>query len=66
LREGNSYLLEKITIPAEAIQQIRLDLDISGISEATIFPDLEALSRELDALWRFHFSSATSPSKVTI
>ena len=46
----NPCLLEKITIPAEAVPEIRFELELSGISEATIFPDLEALSRELEIL----------------
>jgi FRG domain len=59
LQQRDPYLLERITIPAAAVSSIKSDLEFSGISEATIFPDLEALSRELDALWNMHFSSGT-------
>jgi len=57
LGQKNDYLLQKITIPAPAIPTINSELELSGISEATIFPDLEALSRELDSVWRSHFGA---------
>jgi hypothetical protein len=52
---GGPYLLESITIPSAVIPSIKSDLEFCGISEATIFPDLEALSRELDLLWKSSF-----------
>jgi hypothetical protein len=55
LGQQNNCLIEKITIPEHSIQQIRSELELSGISEATIFPDLEALSRELESVWESHF-----------
>jgi hypothetical protein len=55
----NPYLLEQITIPALAIPTIKSELELSGISEAAIFPDLEALGRELLAVWNSHFPPAT-------
>src|SRR5271157_1621106 len=58
----NPCLLEKITIPAEAVPAIRFELELSGISESTIFPDLVALSRELEILWSAHFGSPPAPS----
>ncbi len=51
LREKDEYLLDKIKIPADAVERIRSELELCGISEATIYPDLEALSRELDSVW---------------
>ena len=58
LGQQNNCLIEKITIPENSIQQIRLELELSGVSEATTFPDLEALSRELESVWESHFGSA--------
>jgi hypothetical protein len=49
LGQQHNYLIKKITIPENSIQQIKSELQLSGISEATIFPDLEALSRELES-----------------
>ncbi|MGA8659871.1 MAG: FRG domain-containing protein [Chthoniobacterales bacterium] len=57
LRRKSGYLLEKITIPADAVPAIRIELELSGISEATILPDLEALSRELEAVWKVYFGA---------
>jgi hypothetical protein len=54
-KRKNPYLLEQITIPALAIPTIKSELELSGISEATIFPDLEALGRELQAVWESLF-----------
>jgi hypothetical protein len=53
----DDHLLESIVIRADAVDEIRSELELSGISEATIFPDLEALSRELSAVWRYHFGT---------
>jgi FRG domain len=57
LGQTNSYLLERIIIPAASVPTIKSELELSGISETTIFPDLEALSRELDAVWKSHFGA---------
>jgi hypothetical protein len=57
LGKKNDYLLEKITIPADSVPTIKSELDLSGISETTIFPDLEALSRELGAVWKSRFGA---------
>jgi hypothetical protein len=59
-KRKNPYLLEQITIPALAIPTIKSELELSGISEATIFPDLEALSRELQSVWRSHFGTPSA------
>jgi hypothetical protein len=45
-KEPDSRLI-KVTIPAEQIDQIIDDLATYGITETTVFPDLEGLSREL-------------------
>lgn len=39
--------LAKFNIEYKAIPQIKRDLKLAGISESTIFPDLEGLGREL-------------------
>lgn len=39
--------LVKYDLKKEAIPQIKRDLRLAGISEETIFPDLEGLGREL-------------------
>jgi hypothetical protein len=42
----------KVVIPSFRAQAIRRELDTCGIDDATIFPDLEGLSRTLVARWR--------------
>jgi hypothetical protein len=44
--------LAKITIPAWAVPEIRLELEGAGIDEVTIFPDLTGLGRTIAARWR--------------
>lgn len=44
--------LVKVVIPSFRVTAIRRELDGCGIDEATIFPDLEGLSRSLSAKWR--------------
>jgi len=44
--------LLKIRIPSFRVQAIRRELEASGIDEATIFPDLDGLSRYLSLKWR--------------
>jgi hypothetical protein len=61
LAKGKLCLLECITIPADAIPQIRFELELSGISETTIFPDLEGLSRELEGVWKSYFVAPEKP-----
>lgn len=43
--------LAKIVIPKEYINQVLNDLRTCGIRETSVFPDLEALSRELSDEW---------------
>jgi len=43
--------LVKIEIRQSGVKQIRKDLALCGIAEATVFPDLDGLSRELT--WEF-------------
>jgi hypothetical protein len=43
--------LVKVEIRQSGIKQIRKDLAFCGIAEATVFPDLDGLSRELT--WEF-------------
>jgi hypothetical protein len=57
LGKKDDYLLQKIIIPADSVPTIKSELELSGISEATIFPDLEALSRELEAVWKSRFGA---------
>jgi len=39
--------IEKIEIVGESVSKIRDDLEISGVTETSVFPDLDALVREL-------------------
>jgi hypothetical protein len=43
--------LLKISIARKAVAQVRDDLETCGITETTLFPDLEALGRELRRRW---------------
>ncbi|HEV2177357.1 MAG TPA: FRG domain-containing protein [Terriglobia bacterium] len=45
------FRLAKIVIASSAIEGIREDLESCGISEMTVFPDLEGLSRDLVRQW---------------
>jgi len=47
LSDGFESRLAKIVVPATAAPSIAGDLERCGISETMVFPDLEALSREL-------------------
>jgi len=58
LRERNDSVLGKIIIPAGSVPKIKSELELAGISEITIFPDLEALSRELTAVWKSRFGAS--------
>jgi len=49
-RDGSR--LVKIIIPRRSIESIVKDLASCGISETTVYPDLEGLSRELTLKWR--------------
>lgn len=49
-RQYNKHLA-KIVIPKEACIQIRRDLRYAGISEFTLFPDLDGLSRDISATY---------------
>jgi len=49
--EEESRLL-KIVIPSGKVQAMLEDLASCGITETTVYPDLEALSRELSRKWR--------------
>jgi hypothetical protein len=46
-------LLIKIVIPSINVPKIRRGLEICGIDEATIFPDLDGLGRCVSARWKF-------------
>lgn len=41
----------KIVIPDEAVWSIRAELDLAGIGDTTVFPDLDGLCRELRTVW---------------
>jgi hypothetical protein len=43
--------LAKIVIPSYCVLEISVDLRECGIDEATVFPDLEGLSRAINANW---------------
>jgi hypothetical protein len=45
-------LLIKIVIPASDVAKIRRELEIYGIDEVTIFPDLDGLGRCVGARWK--------------
>jgi hypothetical protein len=40
--------LEKITIPADFFEQLLVELDICGINEAQLFPNLAGLARHIN------------------
>jgi hypothetical protein len=40
--------IAKVAIPAHAFSRIRFDLDRLGVNDATLFPDLDGLSRHLN------------------
>jgi hypothetical protein len=44
--------LETITIEANSVASIRVELRESGVTESVVFPDLDGLGREVDQLWR--------------
>ena len=50
-KENNDFQLVKLKISAENANKIKKDLTKGGITESTLFPDLEGLAREL----RFEF-----------
>jgi len=51
LHDGGSGFLDKIVIPRSKTQEIKKELRGCGIDEMTIFPDLEGLSRAINARW---------------
>ena len=59
--ELDRYSLAKIIVPAYAAPSIRTALQIQGIDETTIFPDLQGLGRALVTKWRR--SRVESPHK---
>ena len=50
--EGDDLLI-KIVIPSINVTEIRRELEVYGIDEATIFPDLDGLGRCVSARWKF-------------
>jgi hypothetical protein len=46
-QEGASALLQRLVIPKEAKPRIRHELRLMGVTEATIFPDLDGLARDI-------------------
>jgi len=50
-QEDENGCVVKILVPAAKIHEIRRDLSVCGINEATIFPDLDGLGRSIDARW---------------
>jgi hypothetical protein len=40
-----------ITVVAESVAKMRIELRDAGITESVIFPDLDGLGRELKQLW---------------
>jgi hypothetical protein len=51
LLKKNDSKLRRILVKREAINDILEELEIGGISESTIFPDLDGLGRELKLTW---------------
>jgi hypothetical protein len=45
-------ILVKTVIPSFKVVDIRRELELAGIDESTIFPDLDGLSRSLSIKWR--------------
>jgi len=50
-QEDEKDCIVKILVPAADIEEIRRDLSMCGINEATIFPDLDGLGRSIGARW---------------
>ena len=50
-QEAENDCVVKIRVPFAKIDEIRRDLSMCGINEATIFPDLDGLGRSIDARW---------------
>jgi len=48
---GGKRHLVKVVIPRKRVPRVKRELATCGISETTVFPDLEGLSRELTANW---------------
>lgn len=48
--KGRGHLV-KIVIPRNRVVRIKRELSTCGITETTVFPDLEGLSRELTSSW---------------
>lgn len=63
LRNGREQLLFKIAIPSFRIRTMRKELEIQGIDEVIVFPDLDGLGRALCARWRLD-SPAPPHTKV--
>lgn len=55
----SSSRLVKIVLPVAAIEEMRNDLYTCGVSETTLFPDLEGLSRELTRFFTEEWQHAT-------
>jgi len=50
-KRKSRFKLAKLIIASGSVGAIREDLETCGISEVTVFPDLEGLSRELTHTW---------------
>jgi hypothetical protein len=57
LARGGDARLVKIVIPRRVVQRILEDLAACGVTETTVYPDLEALSREVSRKWQRRPSS---------
>jgi hypothetical protein len=40
-----------VTVDADSISKIRMELRDSGVTESVIFPDLDGLGREIKQRW---------------
>ncbi|MFZ0981211.1 MAG: FRG domain-containing protein [Candidatus Acidiferrales bacterium] len=49
---GEKDRLAKIILPSYAVAKIKQQLEIAGINEATVFPDLEGLGRRVSEDWQ--------------
>jgi hypothetical protein len=52
LRNDKERILVKIAIPSSRVRGMRKELEMHGIDELTVFPDLDGLGRAISARWK--------------
>jgi hypothetical protein len=65
LQDQEGTCLVKILIPSSVINNMKKQLRICGINEATIFPDLDGLSRSINAKWGIGVGAEATSGKAT-